>query len=245
MLPDNNLPTLLGINPDADALIAAALGGRLSLDDSLARLSAWFLVRAWFLKPIYANRKESDVHLFRSFFISRNGLLCHANRRKARTGHIFHSTYLITKLEFLQEKNSAFKSFEDFKRKFDPRFIKEKQILSLWNSKSSQHGKQYNKKDFRKISKRGKEVMERFLRQFTNINEHNHHYHKSDLWGKDVEVWILSHNHKSWHHSGRDISISHQTNAPHVFYSSEFHNCCNGRYGILANEKEYLWLEDD
>jgi len=248
MLPENNLPTLMGLNKDADAMIAAALADQISLDDSLARLSNWFLIRAWFSYPIKVwinrNPKESDVHLFRKFFISKNGYLCHANRRNARRGTVFHSTHLITKLEFISEMKIKL-HFEQFKNKFDTRFIKEDQILSLWNSKSSQHGGQYNSKDFRKISKRGKQVMARFLLQFTNINEKNHHYRKSDLWGKDVDVWILSHNHKSWHHAGRDISISHQTNAPHIFYSSEFHNCGNGRYGIVANENEYLWLEDD
>jgi hypothetical protein len=251
MLPDNNLPTLLGINPDADAIIAAALGGELSLGDSLARLSPWFLVRAWFSRPVQVWKPRRintwvEEHLFRYFFISTHGRLCYAPRRNPRKGFIFNETHLITKLEFISEsterKNFEFKSFEDFRKKFDTRFIKEEQILKLWNGTSGQHGGKYNKKDFRKIGKRGKDVMRRFLMTFTNINEKNRHY-RVDRY--DSHVFTFSERYQSSHRLGRDISICHQTNCPHVFYSTEFHNCGNGRYGIVANEKEFLWLEDD
>ena len=243
MLPPNNLPTMLGISNHIDNAIADALSGKLSLDETLARLSNWFLVKAWFSEPIKVLRKTSDVHVFKSFFISEKNRLCYGYRRHPRTGRPFYDAHLITKLEFIDEEHE-FNSYEEFKKKFDTRFIKEDQILHLWNGTSSQHGKKFNKKDFRKISKRGKEVMDRFLKHFTNINEHNEHYHKSDLY-KNEEVFILKARHESWTNSGRDISISHQTNAPHIFYSSEYRGCLNGRYGLVANKNEFLHLEDD
>lgn len=251
MLPDNNLPTLLGIDKNADAVIAAAISGEISLGDSLARLSPWFLVRAWFSRPVQVWKPRRvntwvEEYLFRYFFMSTQGRLCYAPRRNPRKGFAFHETHLITKLEFVPEstekKKQNFKSFEDFKKKFDLRFIKEDQILKLWNEKSNQHGGQYNRKDFRKIGKRGKEVMKRFLRTFTSIHEKNRFYHESQY---DDGVWVFSERYQSSHRLGRDISICHQTNCPHVFYSSEYHMCGNGRYGIVANEKEFLWLEDD
>jgi len=242
MLPPNNLPTMLGISNYIDNAIADALSGKLSLDETLAALCGWFKVKAWFSEPVKVLRKTSDVHVFKSFFISDNKRLCYGFRKSPRTGRPFYQTHLITKLEFIDE-NYEFKSYEEFKKKFDTRFINESQILNLWSGTSSQHGKKYNKKDFHKISKRGK-VMERFLTNFTNINEHNEHYYKSDLY-KDEDVFILKARHDSWANSGRDISISHQTNAPHIFYSSEYHGCLNGRYGLVANKNEFLHLEDD
>lgn len=35
------------------------------------------------------------------------------------------------------------------------------------------------------------------------------------------------------------------SNCPYVYYSSEHMGCLNGRYGLIANRNEYLWLEDD
>ena len=234
---------MLGISDGTDNAIADALSGKLSLDETLDAHCGWFRVKAWFSEPIQIRNKTSDAHIFNSFFISKNKRLCYGSRRYPRTGIPFYETHLITKLEFIHD-DYEFKSYEEFKKKFDTRFINESQILNLWSGTSSQHGKKYNKKDFRKISKRGKEVMDRFLKHFTNINECNEHYHKSDLY-KNEEVFILKAKHDSWTNSGRDITISHQTNAPHIFYSSEYHGCLNGRYGLVANKHEFLHLEDD
>ncbi len=245
MLPDNNLPIMIGINPEADKIIASELNGELSIKESLSRLSKFFLIRAWFKEPIRLKNKEVEVYTFKSFFISTQGYLCYANRKEPRTGKIFYDTHLITKLEFFEEKKDIkFKCFKDFKKRFDTRFIKEEQILSLWHSKSSQHGGQYTKNDIRKINKRGKEVMDLFLKHFTTIDEKDDYYRKSSVF-ENEDVWVHTTRHQSDTNTGRDISISHQTNAPHVYYSSEQHKTCNGRYGLIVNKNEYLWLEDD
>ena len=130
--------------------------------------------------------------------------------------------------------------YEKFKRKFDSRFITPQEIKRLWNGTSAQHGGKYNFNDFRHIGSRGLEVLRKFMRLFKGVNEGGGAgYIQKDGYS------ILSERYFCYHNLGRDITITHQTNLPWVTYSSEYHNCSNGRYGLIANEKEYLWLEDD
>ena len=139
--------------------------------------------------------------------------------------------------------NIQFNSYEQFKKKFDTRFITEKVIKELWDGTSAQHGGKYNKNDFRKIGKVGKDVLFRFLAHFKSLDTHTEYYRESTQY--DIPVWVLRREHRTDHRIGRDISISHQTNIDMIHYSSERSGCCNGRYGLLVNENEYLWLEDD
>jgi len=247
LLPDNNLPTLIGISSESDNAISRVFTG-LSLEESLAELSPYFTTKIWFSEPVRIYRKKKEVHVFRSFFISRNGYLCYSNRNHPKTGRIFSEKNLITKLEFISENISCqFKSYKEFCKKFDTRFIIEKEIRKLWNSKSSQHSGQYNKHDFKRLGKKGKRVMERFLNNFIDVTTINkvYPYHKSNLYDNE-EVWVYKEKQNSDSlRLGRDISISHQSNCPYVFYSSEYPGCLNGRYGLIANKNEYLWLEDD
>lgn len=245
MLPENNLPTLIGLSSESDKAISEVFNG-LSLEESLVTLSPYFLIKIWFSRPVKFFRKEKDVHIFRSFFISSSQRLCYGMRKYPRTGYPFNETDLIIKLKFLHD-DSSFKSYEDFRKKFDTRFITEDEILKLWNSKSSQHGDKYNKNDFRRLGKSGKWVMKRFLTHFVDVStiKKEYPYHKSNLY-EDKEVWVYKEEYKSgYSNKGRDIRISHQSNCPYVFYSSEYPGCLNGRYGLIANKNEYLWLEDD
>jgi hypothetical protein len=238
---------MIGINPDSDATIANVLKGSFSLEESLTRLSRYFLIRIHFTHAInlrvlrgYFN---SNVHTFRCLFISNQGNFCYGYKRNSHRGHPLNSEH-ITKIEFLDTTPKEFKSYEDFKAKFDPRFITEDGIKSLWNSKSSMHGGKYNRKDFKSISKRGREVLKQFLTHFTKIHEVNDHYIISNVL-EDEEVLVYKAKHRSYSHSGRDISISTNTKAPYIFYSSEYPGCLNGHYGLLVNKNTYLYLEKD
>jgi len=256
MLPLNNLPCMIGTDPNADAAIAETLSGSLSLEESLARLSRYFLVRIHFHQPISTRRlrgfKTGNSHTFRCLFVSDQGNFCYGLKRRSRKGYVFQThASNIKEVELLPLDNnpSQFKSYEEFKARFDPRFIKEEGIKSLWNSTSGQHGGKYNRSDFRKMGKTGLRVMRRFLLNFTNINDEpkqTYPYHQSNLWPERKEpVWVYSEKHHTDHRLGRDISISYQSNSPYLFYSSEYQGCCNGDYGLIVNKNTYLYLEKD
>lgn len=247
MLPqNNNIPTMIGLNSKADTAIAKALQ-EAKIEKAIYELAEAFLIKLWFSRPVEiivnGHLKNVDCHLFRDFFLC-GDQLCYTKKRNGRTGYYMPGLDAITRLEIIhQDHQQEFQSYEQFKKKFDPRFITETEIKNLWNSKSSQHGGKYNRSDFHAIGPRGKEVVKRFLAHFKNVNEPTGYYHIGNYENSDYQ--ILTERHQSWHHSGRDISISHQTNIPFIHYSSEYHNCGNGRYGLLANEHEFLWLEDD
>ncbi len=246
MLPKNNLPTMMGISKESDEAIASSLNGSLSLVEALALLSKYFIITMTFNKEVTLRQgKRNNTHTFKCLFISSIGNFCYGYRKNSRRGFpINDEVKHLIKLEFKSyNKTMAFKSYEQFKDKFDTRFITEKAIKDLWNGTSAQHGGKYNKNDFRKIGKVGKEVLSMFLEHFKSLNTHTEYYRESDQY--DIPVWVLKRAHHTNHHTGRDISISHQTNIDWIFYSSERSGCLNGRYGLLVNENEYLWLEDD
>jgi len=251
MLPKNNLPCMLGTSTDADDAIAAALDGSLSLEEALSRLSLYFLIRVHFHHPVnlrfLRGYKESNIHTFRCLFISNRGNFCYGYKKNSHSGCPLSLREDIKEIEFLSNIPLEFSSYEKFKARFDPRFIKEEGIKSLWDSKSGQHGGKYNKGDFKSIGKQGLRLMKRFLNHFEDINKPNKEtppYHKSSLW-PDQTVWVYSEKYYTNHQLGRDISISYQSNSPYIYYSSEYKGCSNGHYGLIVNENTYLYLEKD
>lgn len=250
----NNLATLLGQSEEGDKAISKVLAGQ-SIDDNLLTLGRVWNVRVQFASPteVYLNRrrrKTSDVHVFHGFF-KHNGALCYTFKRWGRRGLYLPSVPIIS-YEPRPDTNDVFNDFEQFKKKFDPLFITETEIQNLWNKKSGQHGNQYRPSDFRRLGRQGREVLKRFMRHFKGVSPTN----PDDLPHKNPGYLEYSHapgerilreyyDSPSPHHFSRDIKISHQSNIPYVWYSSEYHRCGNGRYGLMANKSEYLWLEDD
>ena len=237
----------------------------MELRDILASLGTFWPVRVWFSQPVTISviprwirtnetskyRKSSEttnVHTFRGFF--KHGLndLCYKYRQKGRTGQYFEFFDKVIKYEPLIEraKKTEFKSFEEFKAKFDPLFITDKCIIDLWNDTSSQHGGKYIPSDFRQIGPVGKQVMKRFLFFFKGIlapvDDKTPGYMKSP----HGDYYTLSQKHNSYGSNlGRDITIEHSSLGDKVFYSSEFPGCLNGRYGLVATKNTFLHLEDD
>jgi len=243
----NNL-ALIATNPAYSNDVARILKGEGSLDDHLLWLSKHFPIRVWFREPvslvIQRRRKEGIIsHTFRGFFKYGNSL-CYKVRKTGRTGYHFPDTEKIERYEPVIEKGDEFSSFEEFKKKFDKRFITEAEITNLWNHKSSQHGEQYNRNDFRQLSRTGLNLVKRFMRFFKGVHEGGGPGYQKSSHG---DYTVLSEFHRSYGsgNSGRDITIEHSSNQPYVHYSSEYPGCGNGRYGLLISEKEYLWLEDD
>lgn len=229
---------------------------------NLAALGKYFKIKIWFTEPVkvyvFPYKKKADdgtvwkhyckkvqEHIFSGFFLK--GYLYYKLKVDGRKGYRFDFFDKIEKWEIVLKSNKSrsynsydFKDYEAFKRKFDPRFITEDEIKKLWNSKSGQHGERYNKKDFHRIGPRGLEVMKRFLTKFKNVTKPDKSIYRETSYGT-----YLSERYDSYHHAGRDISISHNIECPYVHYSSEYSGCGNGRYGLVANPREFLWLEDD
>jgi hypothetical protein len=246
--------------PNAVTAIERILKGQTDLAQNLLTLGAFWRVHVWFTQPVELNirarwiKDPNDPHsftknrtrtvtdwIFGGFFTGTTHGLCYSigNRR----GYPFDCLDKVARYEPLPNVSDEFESYDQFKAKFDMLFVTEDEIQSLWNGTSCQHGGKYKKSDFHRIGPQGLRVLKEFLEHFKGINgggEGCPGYTKYD----DTH-YTLDRRYHSYHNLGRDIHISHQTNVPRVFYSSEYPGCGNGRYGMVANTKEFLWLEDD
>ena len=190
--------------------------------------------------------EHTNVHVFSFISTATSGCLLYSTKRgHVRNGYYFPDLSTVTKYEVvLKEHVDEFKSYEQFKKKFDPFFIMESEIQNLWNGTSNQHGGKYKPSDFRSIGPQGKWVMERFLRGFKGITSTDHTSYPTvePMMARPVYRERYKSN---GHHFGRDISMEHRIGNPYVHYASEYPNCGNGRYGIVANKNQFLHLEDD
>jgi hypothetical protein len=202
----------------------------------------------------YVNSNEGNVHVFSGFFLH-GGSLCYKVKAGGRRGYHFPALDLVERYEpvvdGLVDKTQAFATYEQFRKKFDLLFISDAEILRLWNGTSSQTGNKYTPADFHKIGPVGRKVLEDFMRRFNGVNNTDTASYREvvtpDHTGKQppTTMYYLSAGHESYRHSGRDIQISHRLGLGYVHYSSEYAGCGNGRYGLVANRSEFLWLEDD
>jgi len=266
-----NLPLLLNSkNPAALAVIDKILReNQTDVEQNLAALGKFWKIRVWFNQPVTINlqprwhdngnhsktlvtAKTTDNHVFSYFWTNVTHGLCYRTANKR--GYPFNWLHRVVKyepvLEQDKEVSDEFKTFEQFKARFDPQFISEEKIQELWDNPSSQTGQRYRRSDFRHIGQEGQQVMERFLFFFKGVGTGDNApgYHKSEYKNKDGSGYYVLDEHRYSNGRGkfgRDIKISHQTNQNIIHYSSEFPGCGNGRYGILANRKYFLHLEDD
>jgi hypothetical protein len=263
-----SIPILMGqdLNNGQKDVLQKIMAGQSDPVKNLLDLGQHWKVKVWFTKPVqlrlprhYTKKKEEDgtiswgkkayyayasEHTFNGFFLS-NNQLCYKFKKTGRSGWYFPIEDIL-KYEPLPASSDAFSGYEEFKRKFDLKFITEDEILSLWKGTSAQHGGKYLKSDFKSISTQGRKVMTRFLQSFQGIDKGGMGtpgYMERKY--EDKTYYILEEHHYTTRHPGRDIRISHQTNRPSVYYSSEFAGCGNGTYGLVANKNEYLWLEND
>lgn len=259
MLP-TNLPLLVDTTDEGKAsAITKVTSHPDNLKENLLTLGKKYKLRVHFKEPIklqtirrkvrlsenswrYEYYKVSNVHVFSGFFEHNNGL-CYLYKKGGRKGNWFPSLDKVDHYEVvLSEKKDAFDSYEAFKKKFDLYFITEGQIQDLWKSKSAQHGGKYSPSDFHSIGRKGKECLRRFLVNFKGVNNGGGTGYRKSPHG---DYSVLSACNPALSNSGRDISIEHRSDGPMVFYSSEYANCGNGRYGLVATKNTFLWLEDD
>jgi hypothetical protein len=265
-----NLPLLINDKrPEALAALDRVMKGTTTgLDSILAALGHFWKIRVWFDQPVtiylkphwvknkadgsatYVSAKTADNYTFSYLWMACG--LCYRTTRNY--GYVFEWLDRVVKYEPVleQDKETAdqFKSFDEFKRRFDPQFIDEATIQELWDKPSSQTGQRYRRSDFHPIGREGKQVLNRFLHFYKGVGTgvDAPGYSKSTYKNADgTEYYNLSEHYTSNGRGrfGRDIKISHQTNQRIVHFSSEFPGTGNGRYGLVANKTTFLHLEDD
>jgi hypothetical protein len=273
-----NLPLLLNSkNPAALAVIDKILReNQTDVEQNLAALGQFWKIRVWFDQPVKINlqprwhdngngsktlisAKTTDNYVFSYFWTDVTHGLIYRTGKSGRASRGFPFDQWLHRvikyepvLEPDKETSDEFKTFDEFKRRFDPQFISEAKIQELWNNPSSQTGQRYRRSDFRRIGREGQQVMGRFLHFFKGIGTGDNApgYFKSRFTNQDGSEYYSFEEHytsngRQSSHFGRDIKISHQTNQQIVHYSSEYPGCGNGRYGLVVNKTTFLHLEDD
>ena len=251
MLP-NNVALLTGVKNDNQRdVIEFILKAHSDLMPTLLKVTSVWPVKVWFNKPVQvvnAQRHHQTVtqFTFRRFFLSTSKVFCHMHRANGRNGFpVYFKLEDIEKYEIVIPTEHAFADFEQFKAKFDPRFMTETEILRTWNLNSPQHGGKYDKRDFHRIGSKGKIALRQFLNNFSSVNETSNEKYSVGIGEGSVYVRGNFNSMSCNEHFGRDIKIEHKLGLPYVWYTSEFPGCGNGSYGLLANEKEWLHVEND
>jgi len=248
MILSDTIPLLL--NKGHDQTIKLIFSNPDDHLENILRLSTICKVKIKFKNPVSIRlnmrkfKKDVTEHIFNGFFRSK-GQLCYRFKSGGRSGMFLPDE--IESYEPVLKTLNNFENYEQFRAKFDTFFITEDFIKTLWIEKSSQTDARYAPSDFKSISRSGKEALTQFLRRFQGVDcKDTEHYTKTTFnGGEPYYVMRAYKNGTGGSSTSRDISISHQIGHNKVYYSSEYHNCGNGRYGIIANKSTYLWLEDD
>ncbi len=226
-------------------------------EGNLARLGTFHRIKMTFSSPVWVNRSrrraapESAEHTFFALFKgSKSGRLCYATHRSPTgtlSGFHFRPGDLdkLVAYELVEDgarQARGFPSLVRFRRRFDPRFATDEEVRRLYNQNSGQHGGRYRPNDFRRLHEKGLVAVDKFMRHFRGVGatEPSEGYVRDKGGNFSLTVRELS-----WHPAGRDITVSHKLGLGYVWYSSEFHRCGNGRYGLLVTPKTFLWTEDD
>ena len=243
-LPENLALLIGGLAPDQAEVVERIYKGQ-TLRDNLLDLSKFWKVKVWFDREIdiriqqhkmfinkdedgtkhflYKSHVHTNTHIFHRINTATDGTLIYATSKASRRQwYYFPCMNWVVKYEPVieKERSQEFKTYEQFKAKFDPFFITEAEIQKLWNERSAQHGGRYQPSDFHKIGPRGKGVLKDFLRNFKGILSTDpnaflgYHTYDNSLYLEGL--------YNSYRHTGRDIKISHRAGNGFVWYSSEY-----------------------
>ena len=249
----DNLPTALGYNKELDRLIALVLSNMDRASDYMVALSTYMDIRVTYLTDftIRARKRHTaegfstrqfrnKVHVYKKLFNSSSDNICYC-KENALSGYPIYPNQIESWEP--QIKKIYFRNFEEFKKRFDLKFITEGAIKDLWDRGSGMHDGGYTKRDFRRISKNGKLVIKRFLENFEGI-----HPDTPNTWGDAYQKSSFGHYgvlHNSYVGTNRAIRIEHSTQSPYVHYTNERSTGGRERHGLLVNKNTYLWVEDD
>lgn len=265
-----NIAVLAALDLKGEKLnvVEKALKGAFScLEDTLVAFGQQWKLRVAFSEPVdvrcrpywskkeptedgysrtrYSGWKKTDTHVFSRLFNEHKCPLCYLPARNGRKGYHFPSLDKVVSYEVVlkEKKKNKFESYQEFKARFDLRYITESLIRTLWNGTSSQHGGKYCPADFHRLGPIGVRLVQELNRKgFKGVSDS----YNIGSPGNPVLRNELCASHRSWGKGnfGRDIRVTYD-GRDRVIYSSEYPGCGNGRYGLLATNKTFLWLEDD
>ncbi len=196
------------------------------------------------LIPVGACHRSKTTHKSMAFHFWSSGEIVRRFKRGGSSGyHLSDEIYqniASWKVDIIDDSMT----FEEFRNKFDKRFITEKELKLSWENGSAQHGGEYQRTDFKTMSKRGRDKFKQFLEKFHSITCPTEEYEEGYspvTSNKDS----LRTNYTPYGDTGRTIGISHEYPRPYILYVTE--NARGGREQcyIVANKNEVLHLEND
>jgi hypothetical protein len=244
----NNISLLIG--KGHDNIVRDVLEHLDQPEMNIIRLSKAFHIHIVFTQPvsIRLNRHKTITvkeHTFKAPFFMSGSSICYLLRKGGRK-YYYLPVSNIDYYEPIPSSADQFNCYEDFKKMFDPFFIEESQILSLWNSTSAQHGEKYKPSDFKKLNKSARSALRMFLINFKGIDNTDKSFYTKRIIG-NKEYYNLSGNYygSGNSNSSRDTRISHQFGMSWVGYTSEVFGGGPNTNGIIASKSKYLWTEND
>ena len=179
--------------------------------------------RLHFDRPLsfWAGRRYQDVKNFtvRTFMNQCGGL--YVSARKNATLYKFEHLDKVVRLEVLEPKPDKFANFIEFAKIFDRRFISDEKINELWQERRPPS-------DFRRMGKRAQDLLQEFLRSFTDWRESGISYNQDNR---------LISQYRCWGNQGMKISFEHLAGNGLVWYSTTYQYSPRARYYLLVNEK--------
>jgi len=244
----NNIPLLMG--KGHDNIVRDVLAHPDQPGMNIIRLSKAFHIHIVFTEPvpIHLNGHKTITvkeHTFKAPFFMSGNSICYLFKKDGRKIQYLPTGY-IDYYEPIPSSVDQFNCYEDFKKMFDPFFIEESQILSLWNSTSAQHGEKYKPSDFKKLSSNAKSALRMFLINFKGINNTDKSSYTKRVISKKVYYALSGNYYGSGNSSSsRDTCISHQFGMSCVGYTSEVYGGGPNTNGIIVSRSKYLWMEND
>jgi len=244
MKTPDNIPLLMG--KGHDNIVRDVLANPEQPVMNIYRLSQAFHIKVIFKEPITLQLNRRKVkqnvkeHIFKNPFFIRHQYVWYPYKKNGNNGEILPVSK-IESYEPIPNSIDQFDCYEQFRDMFDPFFIEEDLIRSLWDSNSAQHGERYKPSDFKSLSSNARSALRMFLINFKGINKTDKDiFTKRVIGGKDY--YTLS---GSYYGLNKDIRISHQFGTSCVGYKSEVSGGGSNTNGIIATKSKYLWTEND
>jgi len=243
-----NLPVVFceKLNPTAAQVVEGILNGNITAPVViLGSLGRNWKLRVTFKQPVSIRHGRkfipNMVHVINGMFHNK-GILAYTLKEGSRTGYNFGDFLpLVESVEVILHKENRFKSYEQFARHFDTKYIAESMIRKLWIENSPQTGQRYCPSDFKRIPKAADWAMTQFKRNFAGIDTLRKEWPECYRPSQFGAYKVLQEYCGDFH--GIHYDVEHISNREYVFFQKNDKG--EERNGILATATTYLHTEDD